>query len=211
MSLSDVARHLNLTRPRRGRKRALPPLILMTDTLRLADPISAVAALPRGSAVILRHYGMAQRLALGRALAVICRRRGLLLLVAGDRRLAAAIGASGVHVPEGAVRDRPRGTIRRPGDRNWLVTAAAHSPAAIRLAARAGADAVLLSPVFATQSHRDAKPIGALRFARWCRRSPLPVYALGGVSNVTAPRLRGSGAAGIAGIGALIPNARHGA
>jgi thiamine-phosphate pyrophosphorylase len=211
MSLSDVARHLNLTRPRRGRKRSLPSLILMTDALRLADPISAACALPRGSAVILRHYEMAERAALGRALAVICRRRGLLLLVAGDRRLAAAIGAGGLHLPEGAVREWPRGMIRRCGDRDWLVTAAAHSPAAIRLAARAGADAVLLAPVFATQSHPDAEPIGALRFARWCRKSPLPVYALGGVGGETARRLRGSGAAGIAGIGALIPSRRRGA
>ena len=209
MSLSDVARHLNLTRPRRGRKKSLPPLILMTDTLRLADPLAATALLPRGSAVILRHYGTPERTALGRALAVICRRRGLLLLVAGDRRLAAAIGAAGLHFPEGALGQARLAAGR--GNRRWLVTAAAHSPAAIRQAARAGANAVLLAPVFATQSHPGAKPLGTLLFARWCRESRLPVYALGGVGNETARRLLGSGAAGIAGIGALIPKRRRAA
>jgi thiamine-phosphate pyrophosphorylase len=202
MSLADLARHLNLTRYRRGSKRSLPSLILMTDVQRLANPSATAALLPRGSAVILRHYGTPERTALGRALAVICRRRGLLLLVAGDRRLAAAIGAAGLHMPEGTLRQPRRAAAR--GNRRWLITAAAHSPAAIRHAARSGANAVLLAPVFDTESHPRAKPLGSLLFARWCRESRLPVYALGGVSNETARRLRGSGAAGIAAIGALI-------
>jgi thiamine-phosphate pyrophosphorylase len=87
--------------------------------------------------------------------------------------------------------------------RDWIVTAAAHSPIAIRLAARLGVDAVLLSPVFATASHPDARTLGPLRFARWARESPVPVYALGGIDAARARRLRGSGAVGFAGIGGL--------
>ena len=69
---------------------------------------------------------------------------------------------------------------------------------------RAG-DAVLLSPVFATRSHPGAPTIGPLRFARWVRESPIPVYALGGIDVPGARRLRHSGAAGFAAIGGLLP------
>lgn len=197
-TLADLARRLNS--PDHGGTAALPPVILMTDSRRLADPTAALAGLERGGAVILRHYGDPGREEMARRLAALCRRRGVRLLIAGDGRLAAAIGADGIHLPE-ALAGRGPGAWsrwRRPG---WLVTAAAHSPAALFRAARAGADAALLSPVFATPSHPDRRPLGPLRFAAWCRASPLPVYALGGVSVAGARRLAASGGAGIAGIG----------
>lgn len=176
----------------------------MTDEARGPDPLIAAASLPRGNAIILRHYGDPARVDLAQRLAAICRRRGLVLLIAGDWRLALAVGANGVHLPEWQARRGPgaRGVpaTRRPG---FLVTAAAHSPAAIVRAERAGADAVLLSPVFATESHTGAATIGPLRSALWCRRSGLPVYALGGVNPQTAARLAGIGLAGIAGVSGL--------
>jgi len=183
---------------------ALPSIILMTDTVRLPDPCAAVRHLPPGSAVILRHYDDPGRAALARRLARICRQARVRLLIAGDWRLALAVGADGVHVPEWAARRGPiawGGTgEKRPG---FLVTAAAHSPAAMARAAQNGADAVLLSPVFPTASHPGAKSLGPLRFALWCRRSPIPVYALGGINAKTVRRLKGSGFAGIAAIGSL--------
>lgn len=182
----------------------LPGLILMTDPLRLLDVEAAVRRLPRGSAVILRHYTEAERAALARRLAALARVRRVRLLVAGDERLALAVGAGGLHLPEGMARRRalakPGCHPKRPG---FLVTAAAHSPMAVARAARAGADAVLLSPVFATASHPRARPLGVVRFARMCRAAALPVFALGGVDGAAARRLKGTGCAGIAAIGAL--------
>lgn len=184
---------------------ALPRLILMTDSVRLPEPEPAVAALPRGAAVVLRHYDDPDRAALARRLAALCRRRGIRLLIGADAHLALAVDAAGLHLPEGLVRHGGRAwrTWRRPG---WLVTAAAHSLGAVLAAERAGVDAVLLSPVFATASHPDAGEghiLGPLRFARLVHASPLPTYALGGISPATAGRLRGSGAVGIAAISAL--------
>ncbi len=205
MSVTDLARRLNLTRPadRRRSRGGLPALILMTDDERLADPLPVVATLPAGSAVILRHYGDAGREALARRLLAAARRRGIRVLVAGDGSLAARVGADGLHLPEAmaALGPGPWRRWRRPG---WLVTASAHSPAALWRAARAGADAALLAPVFPTASHPKAPPLGVLRFAAWCRQSPLPVYALGGVSADAARRLQASGAAGFAGIGGFL-------
>ena len=92
-----------------------------------------------------------------------------------------------------------------PGDKpGWLVTAAAHSPQALVLARRAGADAALLSPVFPTASHPGAPALGLMRFASWCRCSPIAVYALGGITSQNSRRLQGTGAKGIAGIGGFV-------
>ena len=181
----------------------LPALVLMTDEARLADPLPAARALPAGSGVILRHYGAPERASLARRLAAIARRRGLVLLVGEDPALARRVGAHGVHLPERSI--GRAGAVR--WQREWLITAAAHSPAALRAAAAAGADAALLSPVFATASHPDVRALGPQRFAALARASPLPVYALGGVDGTRARLLQGSGAVGIAGIGGLIPQA----
>ena len=190
-------------RLKRAAGSTLPALVLMTDEARLADPLPAARALPAGSAVILRHYGAPERALLARRLAAVARRRGLVLLVGEDPALARRVGAHGVHLPERAV--GRAGAVR--WRRDWLVTAAAHSHAALRLAAAAGADAALLSPVFATASHPDARALGPHRFAALARHSPIPVYALGGIGRERARLLLSSGAVGIAGIGGLIPQA----
>ncbi len=184
----------------------LPALILMTDEARLADPLPAARALPTGSAIILRHYGVPERAVLARGLAAIARRRGLVLLVGEDPALARRVGASGVHLPERAIR---RAAAVR-WQRDWLITAAVHSHAALVSAAACGADAALLSPVFATSSHPNVRALGLQRFAAFAQASPLPVYALGGIDRAHGDLLRGSGAVGIAGIGGLIPVARPG-
>lgn len=174
----------------------------MTDDERLPDPVASIKALPRGSAVILRHYRMGDRGPLARKLARLCRRCGVKLLIAGDARLAAAVGADGFHLPEGLARGRARfGWVHRR--KGWLVTVAAHSPRTLFLAARIGADAALLAPVFTTASHPATRAIGTLCFSAWVRNSPVPVYALGGITAVNVSRLKHTGAVGIAAIGGL--------
>ncbi|HYM33208.1 MAG TPA: thiamine phosphate synthase [Candidatus Cybelea sp.] len=168
----------------------------MTDERRLPDPVPAIRRLPRGSGVIFRNYGDASRRALAAVIAPICRERRIMLLVAGDAVLAAAVRADGVHWPEASMR-RPRRRMRP----RWIVSVAAHSLPAIRRAR--GADQVLLSPVFATASHPGAEPLGTLRFAALCRRSGVPVVALGGIDDGSAQRLRPASHAGFAAIGAL--------
>lgn len=180
----------------------LPHRFLFTDETRLADPLPAIAALPPGSGVVFRHYSDPGRGALARAVAELCRERGVLLVVAGDATLARAIGAAGLHLPEGiARRGRPRRWRRRPGS---VLTVSAHSRRAICCAVEVGADAVFLAPVFATASHPAARPLGVLRFAALTRGCPLPVYALGGMSPAAMRRLRGTGCRGIAGIGLFV-------
>lgn len=176
--------------------RALPRLWLVTDHSRLADPLPAAARLPKGSGVIFRHYEATDREAIGRALSRLCRARRLTLLVAGDAKLAFRLRAQGIHLPEHAA--GRIGGLRRQG---WLVSAAAHSTAAVARARKARM--LVISPVFPTRSHPGAPTLGPVRFAALARRSSALVIALGGISEETARRLRGGRVHGLAAIGAL--------
>ena len=70
-----------------------------------------------------------------------------------------------------------------------LHLATAHDLAEIGLANRLGADAVLLSPVFATRSHPGGATLGPVRFRLLARRSLAPVIALGGMDGPRAHAL----------------------
>lgn len=173
----------------------------MIDSARLPNPESAIAALPKGGAVILRDYDDPDRKSRAAVLLRLCRHRGLLFLLAGDGALAAILGADGLHLPEGLLHLAPRWR-----QANRLITGAAHSWPALIRAARFGLDAALLSPVFPTRSHPERAVLGPVRFAALAARCPLPVYALGGINAANACRLINSGAVGIAGISGF---ARH--
>ncbi len=178
---------------RAAKSRGIPPLWLFTDTKRLPDPRAAVARLPKGRAgVVFRHDGHPDRESLGQEVARICRARRLVLVVAGDTRLAARLGA-GVHLRGG----RWPGPIRVKG----FVTSSAHAAADLRRAARSGADLAFLSPAFATASHPGEPCLGLARWSALARCAAIPVAALGGIDGGSVRRLprrlcRGAGAIG---------------
>lgn len=117
-------------RHRKKRPSPLPALWLMTDERVEATALLAAAGrLPKGRAgIVFRHYrtAPAARRALFDALRVIARRRRLVLLLAGDARLAAAWRADGVHGDAGrvsralifsrAVHDRQQAVAARGAD-----------------------------------------------------------------------------------------------
>jgi thiamine-phosphate pyrophosphorylase len=186
---------------RSGGRKPLPPLILFTDPQRTPEPWRLAAALPRGSGVVFRAYGARDAVAQGLRLRAAAGRRRLVLLAGADPRLAAAIGAAGVHLPERLAHHARRLRATRP----WRVTVAAHSPRAAFRAQRLGAEAVVVSAAFASRSPSAGKPWGALRLARLARRLSVPVYALGGINDATARRLLHTGVAGVAAVEALTP------
>lgn len=191
--------------PPHGRARGLPRLLAFTDPARTPDPCALAEQLPRGAGLVYRAFGDRDASATAARLARIAARRGLTLFIGADARLAQAASARGVHLPErSAARS---GEVRRLRAR-FLVTAAAHNLPAIRRARQAGAQAVVVSPVFPSRSASAGRPLGILRFARLVRQARLPVYALGGVSVETARRLRGTGAHGIAAVDAFGAPAR---
>jgi thiamine-phosphate pyrophosphorylase len=75
---------------------------LMTDE-RIGDRLwEAIEALPSGGGVVFRHYSLseADRRELGLRVAEMARERGLVLAVAGSRRLADELRAQLVHNPD---------------------------------------------------------------------------------------------------------------
>jgi len=159
-----------------------------------------MAQLPAGAAVIYRAFGAEDAEAKGRALRQLARVRRLVFLVGADARLAARLGADGVHLPERLMHLAPRLRQAHP---NWLVTTAAHGPRAVAAAGRLRLDAALVSTVFASDSPSAGRPLGPLRLTALARKARVPVIALGGMDRRTAGRLAQSGAAGLAAIGGL--------
>ena len=159
--------------------------------------MSAIEALPRGlCGVVFRHDDTPNRAALGQRVATLCHKRGLPLVVAGDMRLAARLGA-GAHLRGG----RWPGVVRPPG----LITASAHSLPQLRRGLRAGAAILFLSPAAPTASHPQARPLGPRRWRALARRAGVArIYCLGGI---TASNVKAFGrlAAGAGAIGALSP------
>ena len=171
--------------------------IAMTDETRTADPRTMLNRLPRGGILIFRHYTHPQRRTLAIKVVRACHKRGIRCLIADDIRLAKRCNADGIHLPQYRLSSA---FSRRLLPQKWLITVAAHNRKAVHKAERLGLDAVLLSPVFATPSHPEARPLGILRLAAICHQAALPVIALGGINLPVINRIRQSGVAGIAGI-----------
>jgi thiamine-phosphate pyrophosphorylase len=175
-----------------GRLNAEMPLVMMTDD-RAADWPGAARRLPPGSVVVVRARDTARRRALAEQLAGLVR-----LLIADDPALASDIGAEGLHLPETRMREAAHWRARFP---HWTITSSAHSLRAL-MGAR-NLDAVFLSPVFATASHKEARPLTPVRAAFFAALSPVPVYALGGIT-VRNAALLAPAFSGIAGIGLFL-------
>ncbi len=168
------------------------PLVLMTDD-RAADWVGAARRLPHGSVVVVRAREGRRRRALAEEL------HGLAtLLIADDPALARETGAAGLHLPEAKMKQALHWRARHP---DWIITSSAHSLKA--LLGAAALDAVFLSPVFATASHRNARPLMPARAAFIAAHAPVPVYALGGVTPRNAALLAPA-FSGIAAISALV-------
>jgi thiamine-phosphate pyrophosphorylase len=143
-----------------------------------------------------RELDIRERLDLGRRLADVTREFDQVLCVNDRLDLARLLDAQALHLGESSVSAR---NVRQcEGDRFWL-TRASHDPSRCEAD---GADAVLLSPIFATRKGAPALGPGAIETA--CTGSSVPVYALGGVSADSAAFCFAAGAAGVAVIGAWL-------
>jgi thiamine-phosphate pyrophosphorylase len=181
-------------------RRGLPSLLFFTDPARTPDVEAIARRLPPGTAIVFRAFGAKGAEAQGRRLLAIARTRRLVLLVGADQALATRLGADGVHLPERLAHRARRLKAAHPA---WIVTAAAHSAAAARRGLSLGADAVVVSAVFASRSSSAGRPMGPIRLAALVRVARGPVYALGGVDNKKARLLKDTGLVGLAAVDAF--------
>ena len=151
-------------------------------------------SLPRGGALVYRHFGAAGAADVARRLRAITRARGVRLLIGQDWAMARRIGADGVHLPE---RLAHRAVALKRAHPGWIVTSAAHS---LRAARASRADAVVMSVALPSRSASAGHALGPIRLAQRLRAAGRPAYALGGVNKATARRLLASGAVGLAAV-----------
>ncbi|ENX59890.1 MULTISPECIES: NUDIX domain-containing protein [Acinetobacter] len=78
--------------------------------------------------------------------------------------------------------------------------AACHDAVSLQHAQQIGCDAVLLSPVHATETHPETKVLGWDRFQELAQNSDIPVFALGGLAPADLEQAQKHHAYGLAGI-----------
>jgi thiamine-phosphate pyrophosphorylase len=180
----------------------LPDLWLLSDVRNDRTLAAALAALGEPAALVFRHYHLppAERRARFRQLSRIARAAGHLVILSGSAAEAARWGADGCYGAPVRLARPHRGLLR---------IATAHDLRELGAAGRIGADAVMLSPVFATRSHPGGNTLGPLRFRLLARHAPVPVIALGGMTPATARRLQWPRWAAIDGLAAGHPRLRN--
>jgi len=124
-------------------------------------------------------------------------------LIVNDRAdLALAMSLDGVHLRANSL---PAPVARQLVGAHRLVGVSTHSLSEVEQANRDGADYVLFGPIFDTPSKRPfGPPLGLAMLTAACRYSPIPVFAVGGVTSASVPDVRGAGAHGVAVIGAIL-------
>lgn len=173
----------------------IPRLWLMTDA-RIAGALpQIIAALPPRSAVVIRPYALGASAGGGavRAFRRIARAKRHLLLLAGRGDVRAYDGRHGFN---GCMKGRP-------------LSVPVHDRCEAARARRAGVPVVLVSPVFPTRSHADARPIGRRGFRSLAAQAGGRAIALGGMDAARFRFLRFDGAHGWAGIDALARNQKR--
>lgn len=200
--LAKLAQQLNL---RNAPKRCLSPVMVMSDDKRLPDPALALKKLPRGSSLVFRHYHDPDRENHALVLRRLCYKLGHRFFVAADMTLALRLSADGLHMP-GYSQKTGKILLDRAQKRGLLVSAAIHNMAQLRhmIALQNRIDAVVISPVFATQSHPGAPHLSVKDFGRMAHlaaRNKIGVYAMGGIDFRHLQRLDQNPICGIAGIG----------
>ena len=180
----------------------LPRLLLITESRLCPDLPQAVAAALAGGVrhLLLREKngdaGPMTRLA--RELLALTGRHGASLLIHDRLDVALAVGAAGVHLPEGGMATGDARRLLAQAPDRMLLGRSCHSVETACQALQEGADYVTLSPLFATLSHPGLPPLGLTRFAAMRKMIPGPVIALGGIQLHNAADALAAGADGLA-------------
>lgn len=157
------------------------------------------AALAGGAdAVQLRERDLGARdlydLAMG--LRPLCVRFGAKLLVNDRIDVARAVGADGIHLP---ARSFSAPDARQLIGAGRLVGVSTHSRAEAEAAARAGADYVIVGPIFPTPSKAAfGPPLGLATLRATARSLTVPVIGIGGITAANVASVRRAGASGVA-------------
>jgi thiamine-phosphate diphosphorylase len=122
-------------------------------------------------------------------------------VVVNDRvDVAIAAGAAGVHLRGDSA---PTSRVRAKAPDGFLIGRSVHSLADVDAAlVDGGSDYLLFGTVFPSEGKPDGHPVAGLDALRQaCARSPVPVLAIGGMTEARVAEVRAAGAAGFAAVG----------
>jgi thiamine-phosphate pyrophosphorylase len=160
------------------------------------------AALRAGvRAIQLREKDLPTRpmLALARDLCALAAPHGARIMINDRIDLALVLGTASVHLPADGV--SPAVARRLLGERA-LIGISAHSADGAVQAEAAGADFVVLGPIFDTPSKRAfGPPIGLGELERARSRCRVPLFGIGGITVERVREVRRAGAHGVAVVG----------
>lgn len=164
----------------------------LCTTLFLGQIEKIVRLQPR--ALILREKDLSEEEynLLATRVLTICRRAGVPCYGHTNAKVAADLGMDGLHLPLAALKQLDpalRSRIPRLG-------ASCHSLEDVLTAAELGADYVTLGHIFATQCKPGLPPRGLRLLRDVCAHSPIPVYAIGGITPDNLSLVLQAGAAG---------------
>lgn len=135
-----------------------------------------------------------------RALAALCHRYGVALIVNDNADVAFRAGADGVHLGVG---DAPVAGIRARAPEGFIIGATAKTIGQAQAAERAGADYLGVGAVFPSPTKRQAIRISTQELKNICASVSIPAVAIGGIGYENMPALKGCGMSGIAVVSAV--------
>lgn len=155
-------------------------------------------------AIQLRERDLSTRelLSLAGQIHAMTKSRGVPLIINDRVDLVQALDLDGVHLRASSL---PVSVVRRVLGPRRLIGVSTHSVKEVQQAGDDGADYVILGPIFETPSKREfGAPLGLAALADACRRSSVPVFAIGGMTIKRIAAARDAGASGVAMIGGIL-------
>lgn len=139
---------------------------------------------------------------IGRALRTITMETGTLFLVNDRLDVALACGADGVHLGQDDIRVGAARQIAPPG---FIIGVSVGTVDEAIRAEEEGADYLAISPIFSTDSKKDAGPGRGLEVLREIRQNvSVPVVAIGGINLDNVREVIAAGANGVAVISVVV-------
>ncbi len=115
--------------------------------------------------------------------------------------LALAVGADGVHLGQD---DLPLAYARAIMGPEKIIGISTHNLHQVKEATSGGANYIGFGPIFRTGTKRDHEPVVGIEGLRLVRaHTPLPIFAIGGLTREQTPLVLEAGANGIAVVSAL--------
>jgi len=179
-----------------------PTLYLVTDPeLSLGRPEDEVVRRAVSAGVTMVQYrdkdaNSRRMVEKTRMLSLICREKGVPLIVNDRLDVALAGGADGVHLGQD---DMELADARRIAGKDLIIGVSVTTAEEVKRAVSEGADYIAANGVFPTATKTDlGEPLGLEGVSRLVSMSDLPLVAIGGITTENASGVIKAGAAGVA-------------